>query len=117
MEIINPNTFHPDLPVGKMSMKRDSMQGNTLYSGLQTVAEVLDLITGLLLHYPDLQQRIIHGSSKSNPFATSLHLICMMVPSRLTCLGTPGHLYIPCSVSNSLENRIMPLVPNIFQGI
>jgi len=87
-------------------MKRDSVKGNTLYSRLQTVAEVLDLIIGLLLHYPDLQ-----------PFATTLHLICAVMPPRMTCLRTSGHLYIPCSVSNGLENRIMPSVPNIFQGI
>lgn len=107
-EYHKPNAFHPDLPLSKMSMKRDSMQGNTLYSGLQTVAEMLHLIMDLLLHYPDSQQRIIHGSSKSNPFTTILlGSTTSFVQWCSLDWSAWEHLNIPCSVSNSLGNRIM----------
>ena len=90
-----------------MSMERDLMQDSTLYSGLQTFADLLEHITDLLLHYPDLQ----HGSTKRKSIH---HLICTMASP---WLATSGHLYIPYTVSNSLENRIMLLAPSVFQGI
>lgn len=54
------------------------------------------------------------GPLRVNPFTTTLHLICTMVSP---WLATSGHLYIPYTVSNGLENRIMLLAPNVFQGI